>query len=158
MFIRIKIIFLYFLLIGLFACQPIEKLEQVVFDYEVFSKFVVSAESKSVFQIYESKISEPYIDHSIKKPPVDYLKEWISSNINIIGSENLYVINIIDASIIRSEIPNSEFKKYEEKTIYSYKINLTAEYILYDDSNSILAKVLVETQRTTTSGKFISLF
>ena len=32
-----------------------------------------------------------------------------------------------------------------------------AEFVLYDDSNFILSSVIVESQRTTTSGKYISL-
>ena len=57
----------------------------------------------------------------------------------------------------KTEITNDNFKKYEEKTIFLFEIHYLAEYILYDDANLILATTTVETNRTITSGKFISL-
>jgi hypothetical protein len=54
-------------------------------------------------------------------------------------------------------VANANAKKYEEKTIYLFEINYLAEYILYDDSNAILSSTTVETKRSITSGKFISL-
>ena len=75
----------------------------------------------------------------------------------IIGTENKLIINIIDSSLTKSEVENANAKKYEEKTIYLFEINYLAEYILYDDSNAILSSTTVETKRSITSGKFISL-
>jgi hypothetical protein len=93
----------------------------------------------------------------LPKPPKEHLKSWIESNFAIIGTENKLIINIIDSSLTKSEVANANAKKYEEKTIYLFEINYLAEYILYDDSNAILSSTTVETKRSITSGKFISL-
>ena len=131
----------FILLIFLFAvssCNKIEVLDEIVFDYDQLPKIVFSAEQKKVKETYETK-------------------SWIESNFAIIGTENKLIINIIDSSLTKSEVANANAKKYEEKTIYLFEINYLAEYILYDDSNAILSSTTVETKRTITSGKFISL-
>ena len=150
----------FILLIFLFAvssCNKIEVLDEIVFDYDQLPKIVFSAEQKIVKETYEAKFSNPFIDHSLLKPPKEHLKYWIESNFAIIGTENKLIINIIDSSLTKSEVANANAKKYEEKTIYLFEINYLAEYILYDDSNAILSSTTVETKRSITSGKFISL-
>ena len=150
----------FILLIFLFAvssCNKIEILDEIVFDYDQLPKIVFSAEQKKIKETYETKFSDPFIDYSLPKPPKEYLKSWIESNFAIIGTENKLIINIIDSSLTKSEVANANAKKYEEKTIYLFEINYLAEYILYDDSNAILSSTTVETKRSITSGKFISL-
>ena len=150
----------FILLIFLFAvssCNKIEVLDEIVFDYDQLPKIVFSAEQKKVKETYETKFSDPFIDYSLPKPPKEHLKSWIESNFAIIGTENKLIINIIDSSLTKSEVANANAKKYEEKTIYLFEINYLAEYILYDDSNAILSSTTVETKRSITSGKFISL-
>ncbi len=150
----------FILLIFLFAvssCNKIEVLDEIVFDYDQLPKIVFSAEQKKVKETYEAKFSDPFIDYSLPKPPKEHLKSWIESNFAIIGTENKLIINIIDSSLTKSEVANANAKKYEEKTIYLFEINYLAEYILYDDSNAILSSTTVETKRSITSGKFISL-
>ena len=150
----------FILLIFLFAvssCNKIEVLDEIVFDYDQLPKIVFSAEQKKVKETYETKFIDPFIDHSLPKPPKEHLKSWIESNFFIIGTENKLIINIIDSSLTKSEVANANAKKYEEKTIYLFEINYLAEYILYDDSNAILSSTTVETKRSITSGKFISL-
>ena len=150
----------FILLIFLFAvssCNKIEVLDEIVFDYDQLPKIVFSAEQKKVKETYETKFSDPFIDHSLPKPPKEHLKSWMESNFAIIGTENKLIINIIDSSLTKSEVANANAKKYEEKTIYLFEINYLAEYILYDDSNAILSSTTVETKRSITSGKFISL-
>ena len=149
--------FILFVFLGLFSCQQVEILDKIVFDYNQLPKIVISAEQKNIIELYESKFSEPYIDNSLEKPPKEYLIKWLESNLEIIGTENLFVINILDASLKKSEIPNINSKRYEEKTIFLYEVNFLVEFILYADSNLILANSLVEAKRTTTSSKFISL-
>ena len=149
-------ILLAFLLV-VFSCNKIEVLDQIVFDYNQLPKIVLSAEQKKITETYEAKFSDPFIDHSLIKPPKEHLKSWIDSNLVIIGTENKLIINIIDSSLTKSEVENANAKKYEEKTIYLFEINYLAEYILYDDSNAILSSTTVETKRSITSGKFISL-
>ena len=150
----------FILLIFLFAvssCNKIEVLDEIVFDYDQLPKIVFSAEQKKIKETYEAKFSDPFIDYSLPKPPKEHLKSWIESNFSIIGTENKLIINIIDSSLTKSEVANANAKKYEEKTIYLFEINYLAEYILYDDSNAILSSTTVETKRSITSGKFISL-
>tara|TARA_Y100000590_G_scaffold85539_1_gene95664 strand:+ start:534 stop:1112 length:579 start_codon:yes stop_codon:yes gene_type:complete len=147
-----------FFLIFIFSCQPIDKVENVVFDYNQFSKVNINAKQKIVNTLYQTKYIDPYIDHSLSKSPKDHLKEWFEANIKINGNQNLLEINIIEASLKKTEISNTENKKYKEKTIFFYEIILLVEFVLYDDTNFLLANVLVESKRTTTSGKFISLF
>ena len=48
-------------------------------------------------------------------------------------------------------------KKYEEKTIYLYEVFFLVEYELYDAAGYLLANTTVESSRSTTSQKFISL-
>ena len=38
-----------------------------------------------------------------------------------------------------------------------YEVNYLVEFVIYDDSNFKLANTIVEANRTTTSGKYISL-
>ena len=66
-------------------------------------------------------------------------------------------INILDSSISKNEIENTDAKKYEEKTIFKYELFFLVEYELYDDSGFLKANTTVETSRSTTSQKYISL-
>jgi hypothetical protein len=152
--IKFKYLILIFLL---FSCQQIEILDDIVFDYNQLPKIVISAEKKNVKELYESKFAEPYIDHSLDRPPQHYLNKWFENNLNIIGKENIFVINIIDASLKQSEIPNIDSKKYKEKNIFLFEVSFLVEFILYDDSSLFLANTIAEARRTTTSSKFISL-
>ena len=142
---------------GLFSCQPIETLDEIVFDYNQFPSMVLNVDRKKINDSYEPRYSEPYIDYSLENPPKEYLINWFKNNFNTTGTENLLVMNILDASIKKSEIPNVNSKRYEEKTIFLFEASFLVEFILYDDSTLVLANSVVEAKRTTTSGKFISL-
>ena len=48
-------------------------------------------------------------------------------------------------------------KNYEEKTIFKYELFFLVEYELYDNSGFLKANATVETSRSTTSQKYISL-
>ena len=52
---------------------------------------------------------------------------------------------------------NVDAKKYEEKTIFKYEVFYLVEYELYDSSSYLIANTTVETSRSTTSQKYISL-
>jgi len=151
--ILLYIIFLFVV----FSCQQIEILEKIVFDYNQFPKIIVTSEKKIINDFYEAEIRDPYIDYSLKKSPKDHLKEWIENNFKTIGIENRLVINIIDSSLIKEEILNTDAKKYAEKTIFKFEINYLVEYVLYNDNDEILVLSKVASKRSTTSGKFISL-
>ena len=144
-------------LIVVSSCNKVEIIDEIVFDYNQLPKILFSAEEKKVKETYETKFSDPFIDYSLPISPKEHLKSWIESNFATIGTENRLIINIIDSSLKKSEIVNADTNKYEEKTIFLFEINYLAEYVLYDDSNAILSITKVETKRSITSGKFISL-
>ena len=152
-----KNLFVFFLFIILFSCQPVEKLDDVIFDNSLLSKISLYADKKIINNNYEINYSEPYIDHSISQPPIYRLNNWLESNVNIFGSTNILIIDIKQASLTRIERKNISKKKYEEKNEYLYEIYFLVDYTLYDDNNFNLATVSVETKRTTTSSKLISL-
>jgi len=85
------------------------------------------------------------------------LKDWISQNISIFGSQNKLIINIVDASLKKTERENEDKKKYQEKTEFFYEIHFLIEFELFDDNNFMLATINAETERSTTSSKFVSL-
>ena len=153
----LKINILFFILLFVFSCQPIEVVDEVIFDYNQLTKISINAKEKLINEVYEIKYVDPYIDHSIEKPPILRLNDWISQNISIFGSQNKLLINIIDASLKSIERKNTNKKKYQEKTEFFYEIHFLIEFVLYDDNNFMLATINAETKRTTTSSKFISL-
>ncbi len=152
-----KIIFLFFVFTSLFSCQPVEILDEVIFDNNLLTKININAEQKYVNDIYEINYVDPYIDHSIKHPPLKRIKNWLEENINIFGTQNKLTINIIDASLTRIERKNESNKKYEEDTEFYYEMNYILEFLLYDDNELIIATTIVEAKRSTTSSKYISL-
>ena len=131
--------------------------DEVIFEYNQLPKISINAKEKLIDEIYEINYVNPYIDHSIKNPPIIRLKEWISQNISVFGSQNKLIINIVDASLKQTERENKNLKKYQEKTEFFYEIHFLMEFELYDDNNFMLANINAETERTTTSSKFISL-
>jgi hypothetical protein len=154
---RFKFFLLCLFTLGVFSCQPVEMLDKIAFDYKVLPTIEISAKQINIIELYESKYDEPYIDYSLNKPPSEYLIRWFKNNINNIGAQNKLVINILDASLKKTEILNGKAKKYEEQSVFLFELNFLVQYILFDDSDFILAKTIVRANRTTTSGKFISI-
>ena len=153
--IKFKVIFLSLYILT--SCQPTDIIEDIVFDNNLLKKISLSAETKIINNYYDVKYSDPYIDHSLENPPFNRLNNWLSDNIIVFGSQNKLIINIVDASLTRIERENQNQKKYAEKKEFFYEINFVVEFNLYNDDEIILATTLVKTNRTTTSGKFISL-
>ena len=149
--------FSYLLFLYIFACQPIEKNEQIVFDNNQLSKFDILSNSVEINANFELIISEPYIGHTLDTFPSQRIINWIDDNFNSIGKENIFYVNILDASLIKKEIENEDAKKFDEKTIYKYEIYYLVEYSLYDDTNNLISTTLVESKRSTTSGIYISI-
>ena len=141
----------------LFSCKPIEIVEQVVFDNDQLSSISINAENLEIKETYEPKFAEPYIDYSLKYPPVERLKSWIQTNVNLFGKKNNLKINILDASITKIEEQDLKVKKFEEKDIFKYEVFYLMEFNLYDDSNYLIASTIVESYRSTTSGRFVSI-
>jgi hypothetical protein len=151
-----KIIILFFFLF-VFSCQPIEKVDTIVFDNNQLSKFDILSSSIEINEIFEKKISEPYIGHTLKINPSKRIVNWVKDNFKVIGNENLFIVSILDASLLRTEFENNEAKKFDEKTNYKYELFYLVEFNLYDDSKNLVATTLVETSRSTTSGLYISI-
>jgi len=150
-------IFIFIILVFISSCQKVEILDPIVFDYNQFTKVSINAEKKNTIILYKPKFVEPFIDHSLENSPILYFNNWTKNNIQTFGTNNHFEINVIDASVMKTEIPNIDSKKYEEKTIFLYEVNYLVEFVIYDDSNFKLASTIVESNRTTTSGKYISL-
>ena len=152
-----RLIILLFFFVFL-SCQKVEVIQPIVFDNSQLKIITINASEKIINNNYNSKFSDPYIDHSLKNPPIERFKSWANTNIKTFGNENVIEINILEASIKRIEEKNSEAKKFEEKSIYKYESFLLVEYNLYNNSNYLLASTSVENFRSTTSGQFISIF
>ena len=146
-----------FLLLFILACTPVEIISPLEYDISKFVKISVNSKKITVNSDYNSVFSKNNIEDQLENPPILQIKSWIKQNIKNFGNQNEFVINILDASITKKEIDNLEAKKYEEKTIYLYEVFFLVEYELYDDSGYLLANTTVESSRSTTSHKFISL-
>ena len=152
-----KKLIILFVSFCIFSCQPIEKIERIVFDNNQFSKFDILSNSIEITEIFEKKISNPYIGHTLEVDPSQRIINWVNDNFKAIGNENIFTVTILDASLRQTEIENSEAKNFDEKTNYKYELFYLIEFNLYDDSRNLVASTLVENSRSTTSGLFISI-
>ena len=147
----------YAILILVFSCQPIEIIDEVVFDNSQLSKFEILSKNIEIKIIFDKKISEPYIGHSLKPDPSQRVINWVVDNFKAIGSENKFEVVILNASLLKTEFENKRAKNFDEKKNYKYELFYLIEFNLFDDSNNLAASTLVETVRSTTSGIYISL-
>ena len=154
MFLKNSFILILFVTL---SCQPVEILKPIEIDTSTFEKISINAEQVEVNQKYNSVFSKSNIEDQIRKSPINLMAEWNSQNILKIGNENKLIINILDASIKKTEIMNVGAKKYEERNIFNYELFYLVEYELYDSSGFLIANTTVETSRSTTSQKYISL-
>ena len=152
---KIKILCFSFMFI--YACQPIEKIDQIVFDNSQFSRFDILSNSIEIVEIFEKKITDPYIGHTLKIDPTHRIINWVNDNFKAIGNENIFTVTILDASLTQTELENNEAKNFDEKTNYKYELFYLIEFNLHDDSRNLVASTLVENSRSTTSGLFISI-
>tara|TARA_Y100000590_G_scaffold194481_1_gene220966 strand:- start:1991 stop:2554 length:564 start_codon:yes stop_codon:yes gene_type:complete len=150
-----KIFFIIF--IFTFACQPVEKFNYVVFDNNQFSKYDIFVKNIKIKEIFENKISEPYIGHTLEITPAKRIINWVNNNFKAIGNENYLIISILDASLKQTTIENIEAKNFDEKNNYKYELFYLVEFSLYDNTNSLIASALSEASRSTTSGMYISI-
>ena len=155
MFLKNKLVLIICFII--FCCQPTQKIDKFIFDYSRFENFSISAKSVTLNNLYEQSFSKSNIENQIKVSPNKRLEKWLKKNFQIFGNENKLIINILDSSISRYEIENVDAKNYEEKKIYKYEVSYLLEFELYDNSNYILSNISVESSRSTTSNKYISL-
>ena len=146
-----------FFFLSVISCQPVEKLNHIVFDNSQFAHFNVLSTSIEINEIFEKKISTPYIGHTLKVNPSERIINWINENFKPIGNENIFNVTILDASITQKQFENKESKNFDEKMNYRYELFYLLEFSLFDDSNNLIASTLVETSRSTTSGVYISI-
>ncbi len=154
MYLKNSFILILFIIL---SCQPVEILKPIKIDTTRFEKISINAEKIEVNQKYNSVFSKSNIEEQIQKSPINLMVEWNDQNILKLGNENKLIVNILDASIKKTEITNVDAKKYEEKTIFNYEVLYLVEYELYDSSNFLIANSTVQTSRSTTSQKYISL-
>ena len=152
-----KSVFYTYLFLFFLGCQPIEKIENVVFDYDQFSKFDILSNSIDINLIFEKKISNPYIGYTLDTSPSERIINWINDNFKAIGNENKFEIKILDASLSQTQFQNEDLKSFDEKTNYKYELFFLVEFNLYDNSSNLVASTLVESNRSTTSGQYISI-
>ena len=144
-------------LLTFIACQPIEKVNHIVFDNNQFVHFDILSTSIEIKEVFEKKISDPYIGHTLKINPSERIINWINENFKPIGNENSFIVTILDASITQIQLENIEAKNFDEKKNYKYELFYLLEFSLFDDYSNLVASTLVETSRSTTSGIYISI-
>ena len=152
-----KLFIIFFLFLFHYGCQPIEKIDHVVFDNSQFSRFDILANSIEIIEKFEKKISHPFIGHTLKIGTNQRIINWVNDNFKAIGNENKFTVIILDASLTQTEIENKDAKNFDEKNNYKYEIFFLVEFNLFDDSNNLVSSTLVETTRSTTSGLYISI-
>ena len=148
---------LFVILFFVLSCQPIEILKPIKIDISNFEKISINTEEIEINTKYNQVFAKNNIEDQIQNTPIDIMIKWNNENIIKLGNENKLVINILDASITKNEVENIDAKKYEEKTIFKYELFFLVEYELYDNSGFLKANTTVETSRSTTSQKYISL-
>ena len=154
MFLKNSFIIILFILL---SCQPVEILKPIEIDISKLEKISINTKEIEIKIKYNSIFSQNNIEDQIANPPINLIQQWNKENIIKLGNENKLVINILDSSITKSEIDNVDAKKYEEKKIFKYELFFLVEYELYDSSGFLKANTTVETSRSTTSQKYISL-
>ena len=154
MYLRTSFIFIFFWVI---SCQPVEILKPIEIDTSKLDTISINTKVIEINKKYNSVFSQNNIEEQIKQTPIDIMMQWSQQNILKIGNENKLVINILEASVTKNEIENNNAKKYEENTIFKYELFFLVEYELYDDYGYLIANTTVETSRSTTSQKYISL-
>jgi len=150
-------IFSFLLFAFIISCQPIEQIEEVVFDNSQLSKINILSKDIEVKTIFEKKITDPYIGHTLRIEPSQRIANWINDNFKAIGNENKLEVVILDSSLLKTAFENKDTKNFDEKKNYKYELFYLIEFNLYDDSNNLVASTLVETIRSTTSGVYISI-
>tara|TARA_A100001037_G_C15011091_1_gene571732 strand:+ start:340 stop:906 length:567 start_codon:yes stop_codon:yes gene_type:complete len=152
-----KIFFYLYLFLFFISCQPIEKTESLIFDNDQFSKFNILSNSIDIKLIFEKKISNPYIGHTLDISPSERIINWVNDNFRVIGNENKFEIRIIDASLTQTHFENEDANNFDEKTNYKYELFYLVEFNLYENYGNLIASTIVESNRSTTSGQYISI-
>ena len=150
-------IFSLFLIFFVFSCQPVEKLDTIVFDNKQFNRFDIVSSTIEINENFEKIFSDPYIGHTLKVDPSQRIINWVNDNFKSVGNENIFVVSILDASLTQTEFENTEAKNFDEKINYKYDLFYLIEFNLFNDSRDLIATTVVESSRSTTSGLYISI-
>ena len=141
------------------SCQKSQILDDVIFDNTLLNYIDFNVGKKEINVTYKATLNEPFIDHVMSKSPTTRVISWLENNINKFGNENKLVINIQKASIAKTsfdrEVQVAGINKKQNE--YLYELNFKVLFILYNDSDQILATVQAEAFHSTTSSEFISL-
>jgi hypothetical protein len=146
-----------FFLIFIFACQPIEKNKKIVFDNNQLPNFDILSKKIEIKTIFEKKISDPYIGHTLQTSLEQRVINWVNDNFKGRGDENIFKVTILEASLTKIKFENTNAKNFDEKINYKYELFYLIEFTLYDNFKNLLSSTLVETSRSTTSGLYISI-
>ena len=162
MFNKLNFLLSIFLCFFIFlSCQKNEFLDEIVFDNSLLNSISFIAEKKEIKISYDTTFEESYIDHVMIISPAQRINSWLENNINNFGNFNKILIDIKKASITRKEI-DSKIKVEvvgisKEKKEYIYELNFKVIFLLYNESDQVLAFTEAEVYRSTTSSLFISL-
>ena len=155
--ISLTIICLFIIL----SCQKTELLDEVVFDNSLLNKISLNVAEKKIIISYETTLNEPFIEHVMQTSPSARVLTWLDKNIINFGTVNKIIIDIKKASIIRKEIEGKVEVALagvtKKQNQYLYELNFEVLFILYNDTDHVLATTKAEVFRTTTSSKLISL-
>ena len=121
-----KLLIVLSFLLFIFACQPVEKINQIVFDNNQFSNFNILSSTIEINEIFEKKISEPYIGHTLKVSPSQRLINWINESIN---TQKEYKINILVGCKNTRE---NDYDRFEDNNFYSFYIDIDLEEDKFD--------------------------
>ena len=80
---KLIISLLFFLTLN--NCQPIEKVNHIVFDNSQFAHFNILSTSIKIHEIFEKKISDPYIGHTLEINPSERILSWKIGNFYNLG-------------------------------------------------------------------------
>ena len=102
-----RFIFLAIILIFFQSCKTLEKTNNIVFDYEQFSKITFLSGEIEIINEFNQQFEEPYLDHLVNKGTNSRLVDWLNSNILGIGNENKLLISINDSSVQGNKISST---------------------------------------------------
>ena len=117
-----NLIFILFFSLVLFSCQPIEKNDQIVFDNNQFTYFKILSTTIEIEDLFDKKISDPYIGHTLKTSPSQRVINWVNDNFTAIGNE--FVV-IADDKKVNCKIVEKPFYDPKKKNSFFLIFNFS---------------------------------
>ncbi len=105
-----------------------------------------------VIEDYKSPQTAPNIEHLMPYSPADAMQIWVKDRLHATGSSKILQVDIIDASVIATELPKTQgikglFTNDQDKR---YDARLEVEMRIYGDSALSEASTNVVITRSTT--------